>query len=110
MNQADQKFLITPQTRNLFEVLTEKGIKARLEYTDGHKHVDIAILSARMFIEVDGMQHFMDSEQILRDFKRDHFSDGDDFATFRIPNIVLEHQLEEVAQAIVEVVKQRSHV
>lgn len=107
MNNKSNNAVITPQTRELYEALVTKGVFARLEYTDGHKHVDIAILNARMFIEVDGLHHFIDSHQIIRDFKRDHFSDGDDFATLRIPNIVLEHHLQEVVDAIVEVVNIR---
>lgn len=107
MNQINQKPFVTPQTSELYEALVKMGVKASLEYPDGHKHVDIAILEARIFIEVDGLHHFTNSEQIERDFKRDHFSDGDDFDTIHIPNIVIEHHLQEVAQAIVEVVKRR---
>lgn len=107
MNGINERAVITPQTRELYEALVTRGVFARLEYTDGHKHVDIAILNARMFIEVDGLQHFTDPIQITRDFKRDHFSDGDDFATLRIPNIVLEHHLQEVVDAVVRVVEQR---
>jgi len=102
-----QKPFVTKYTQALADALTSNGMNVTVEYTDGHKTVDIAILDAKLFIEVDGLQHFTNSEQIERDFKRDHYSDGDDFATIRIPNIVLEHHLDEVADAIVQVVKIR---
>jgi very-short-patch-repair endonuclease len=77
-----------------------------LEYNDGHKTVDIAILDAKLFIEVDGLQHFTKPEQILRDFKRSHYSDGDDFRTFYVTNQIIEKYLNEVADALVKVVEE----
>jgi very-short-patch-repair endonuclease len=93
------------QTARLCKALKENGVNAINEYYDGHKTVDIAILRAKIFIEIDGLQHFIDPKQILSDFKRDHFSDGDDFHTIHIPNKIIEDHLEEVAKAISEVVK-----
>lgn len=98
---------ITKQTRLLSVELEKKGVKHELEYSDGHKHVDIAILDAKIFIEVDGLHHYTDSEQIKRDFKRDHFSDGDDFDTIHIPNELIENHLEKIAEAIAKIVKER---
>jgi very-short-patch-repair endonuclease len=97
------------QTERLFDELIKRGVKAINEYQDGHKTVDIAIPSAKIFIEVDGLQHLTDPKQILSDFKRDHFSDGDDFHTIRIPNKVIEDrlELEKVANAIAEVAHAR---
>ena len=70
MQPHHSTLVITEQTRQLHRALGERGVKAELEYFDGHKHVDIAILSARMFIEVDGLQHFTDPVHIEKDFKR----------------------------------------
>ncbi len=97
----------TPQVKDLGEALRKRGVSVILEHSDGHKHVDIAILNARIFIEVDGIQHLTDANQIMRDFKRDHFSDGDDFDTIHIPNEVIKTHLEQIADAIAEVVKKR---
>lgn len=108
MKENNTKPFITKQTKQLYSALTKQGIRATLEYSDGHKHVDIAILQAKIFIEVDGLHHYTDPKQIESDFSRDHYSDGDDFCTFRIPNIVIEKYLNQVVRAIVALVKKRS--
>ena len=90
----------------LYDALRSRNIEAILEYNDGHKTVDIAILNAKLFIEVDGLQHFTKPEQILRDFKRSHYSDGDDFRTFYVTNQIIEKYLNEVADALVKVVEE----
>lgn len=99
---------ITEQTKKLSEALVKLGVDNTLEYFDGHKHIDIAILQSKVFIEVDGLHHFTDPKQIEADFKRNHFSDGDDFDTIHIPNIIIEHHCEAVAKAISELVAKQS--
>jgi len=106
MQQPEEKYA-SPQAKLLYEALIKKGVNAQLEYSDGHKTVDIAILDAHLYIEVDGIQHFTNPEQIRRDFKRNHYSDGDDFSTFYVTNQIIDNYLEEVTNAIVEVVKER---
>jgi len=101
------KPVITKQTRALFNALTEQGIKAELEYWDGYKHVDIAVIDAKIYIEIDGLHHFTDTKQIEADFKRNHFSDGDDFDTIHIPNSVIDNYLPKVTTAIIKVIKKR---
>lgn len=96
------------QTKMLYDALKSKGINAQMEYYDGHKTVDIAILDAHIFIEVDGIQHFTNPKQILSDFKRYHFSDGDDFNTFYVTNQIIDKYVDEVANALLEVVKIKS--
>jgi len=108
MEQNKSKHIITPQSRELYELLKSGGVNAILEYWDGHKTIDIAIPNAHIFIEVDGSQHFIDPEQIERDFKRAHFSGGDDFDTIHIPNIIIRKYLHEVADAIIKVVTNRT--
>lgn len=97
----------SPQVQLLAEALKKRGLHPEVEYWDGHKHVDIALIQAKMFIEVDGIQHLIDPEQIIRDVKRDHFSDGDDYGTIHIPNLVISHYLENFADAITEVAQRR---
>lgn len=99
----------TPQAKALYDELMRLGVNAELEHYDGHKTVDIAVLSAKLYIEVDGLHHFTDPDQIERDFKRFHFSDGDDFSTFYVTNKIIEQHVAEVAQALVEVVKRRTN-
>ena len=96
------------QTKMLYEALKAKGVNAILEYPDGHKTVDIAILEAHIYIEVDGIQHFTNPKQIISDFKRYHFSDGDDFSTFYVTNQIIDKYVDEVANALVEVAKIKS--
>jgi very-short-patch-repair endonuclease len=91
----------------LYDALIKRGITATLAYNDGHKTVDIAVLPARMFIEVDDLGHFTNPDQIVRDFERHHFSDGDDFDTFYVTNQIIDHYVDKVADALVEVVKRR---
>jgi very-short-patch-repair endonuclease len=94
----------TKQAKQLFEALIERGISAEIEYWDGHKHIDIAIPDAHIYIEVDGLNHLTDPKKIIQDFKRDHFSDGDDFHTLHIPNNIVEKHIDEIADAIARVV------
>jgi very-short-patch-repair endonuclease len=95
------------QAQMLYEALVKRGITCEPEYFDGHKHVDIAVLSARMFIEVDGLNHFVVAEQIIRDFKRSHYSDGDDISTFYVTNQIIDKYLDRVVEALIKVIESR---
>jgi len=99
---------VSKQAQMLYDALCKRGLKVELEYSDGHKTVDLAILEPRIYIEVDGIQHFTNPEQILRDFKRYHFSDGDDFNTFYVTNQIIDNHLDQVADALVKVVETKS--
>lgn len=101
------KRVITQQAKDLHQALVNKGIAADLEFWDGHKHLDICIPAAKLYIEVDGMHHFTNPDQMARDFIRDHYSDDEGFSTLRIPNQVVVDQLEEVVAAIENVVTER---
>lgn len=100
-------FKVTPEAKQLFDKLIELGIFAELEYWDGHKHVDIHIPLAKLYIEVDGTQHFTNANQIASDFLRDHYSDDAGYSTFRIPNAIVREKLDMVVQAIVKIVTER---
>lgn len=91
----------------LYDALIKRGVKAKLSYNDGFKTVDIAILPARIYIEVDDLGHFTNPDQIIRDFRRSHFSDGDDYATFYVTNQIIGRYVDDVADALVEVVKRK---
>jgi very-short-patch-repair endonuclease len=106
MQQSVGKFS-SKQAKMLYEALCKRGINAQLEYFDGHKTVDLAVLNARLFIEVDDLRHFTDPDQIMRDFKRSHYSDGDDFSTFYVTNQIIDKYLDKVADAIVKVVQMK---
>lgn len=93
----------TKYEQMLFDALIQEGVPALLGYYDGHKTVDIAVPEAKLYIEVDGIQHFTNPKQILSDLKRNHFSDGDDFRTFYTTNQLVELHCHKIAHALAEV-------
>lgn len=102
-----QKNGATAREQKLYDALIERGISVVLGYNDGHKTVDMAVLPAKLYIEVDDLGHFTNPDQIMRDFKRHHFSDGDDFDTFYVTNQIIDKCVNDVADALVEVIKKR---
>jgi very-short-patch-repair endonuclease len=97
----------TLHQRKLFNALLARGVPAEMEEGDGHKHVDIGIPSARIYIEVDGLHHLTSAEQILRDITRDHYSNDEGKATIHVPNEFLDTHLDAIADAIAMVVQER---
>lgn len=97
----------TPEAKALYKELKSKGIRCSLEYWDGHKHIDICIPDAKIFIEIEGISHYTNAKQIKADFNRDHYSDHDGYDTMRIPNELLINNLDKIANAISTVVKSR---
>jgi len=92
----------------LYEALKKRGIDSELQYPDGHKTVDIAILSAKIYIEVDDLGHYTDPQRIISDFARSHYSDCENFCTFRVTNQIIDNFLDQVADAIAVVVMKRT--
>jgi len=99
--------MITPQARKLSEALTRKGIKNKLEDYDGYKHVDISIPWAKLNIEIDGSHHLLNSEQLFSDLERDYFSYNHGKSTIRIPNDFVDFNVEELADSIAKVARER---
>lgn len=97
----------TKRTLELVSELEKRGLEVKLEHWDGHKHVDIFIPAVGMYIEIDGLPHYVNSAQIIRDLQRDHFSNSEGFFTKHIPNELVENHLSAVADAIADVVKRR---
>ena len=61
-----------------------------------------------MDIEIDGLQHFTDPDQIHSDLERSYWSqERDGFDTLHIPNILIKYHLDEIADAIAEVARDR---
>jgi very-short-patch-repair endonuclease len=90
----------TEKTIVLNNALRAVGIETVLEHFDGHKHVDIYIPKGKIYIEIDGAQHYTSAFQMQTDFDRDHHSDDDGFHTLRIPNEVVDKQAIKIARAI----------
>ncbi len=100
-------FKVSQEAKLLFDKLIEAGLFVELEYWDGHKHVDMHIPSAKLYIEVDGIQHFTNSNQIASDFLRDHYSDASGYDTFRIPTQIVRDQMDTIVKAILKIVTER---
>lgn len=105
-----EKRISTPQTNNLVDALKKRGIEVETEHPDGHKHVDIYIPENGMYIEIEGLQHFTDPKQIISDLYRDYYSDKENHFTFRITNQLIDTHLEEIADAIFRVVKNKEKI
>lgn len=93
----------TPSVNLLKKYLQKLGLKVETEVYDGHKHIDLSIDSGKLDIEVDGIQHLTDSQQIITDFKRSNYSREDGYETIHVHNIDLKHDVEDIARAIAQV-------
>lgn len=91
---------ISEEARLLHSALAQRGVPAEIEKFDGHKHIDIAIVAAGLNIEIDGDHHYTDPETMMADLTRNYFSEEKGFDTIRIPNHVIQEQLDKVADAI----------
>jgi hypothetical protein len=69
---------------SLYFALKSNGISVVLEYSDGHKKVDIAI-PGKLYIEIDGAYHH-EPDQALTDFLRSFHSWKQNIPTFHIAN------------------------
>jgi very-short-patch-repair endonuclease len=95
----------TPQAQALHDALIARGIKCELEKDDGHKHIDIAITWAKLNIEIDGIQHYTNPQQITSDYQRTYYSMKKGYKTLRYPNFVIEKYLDTVADAIAKLAR-----
>jgi very-short-patch-repair endonuclease len=98
----------TPQALALKEKLEGQGIVVQAEKWDGYKHIDLTIHRAKLNIEVDGMQHYENPDQILSDLTRSHYSDLKGWDTIHVPNTLLELHLDSIALAIANAAKIRA--
>lgn len=93
----------THESRSLYFELRKRGVPAELEKFDGHKTIDIAVVDAKVNIEVDGMQHNYSQKQALADLKRTYFAFKKGYLTLRIPNSLVKNHIEETADLITEI-------
>jgi very-short-patch-repair endonuclease len=92
----------TPIAVALYKKLKIRGVPAELEKWDGKKTIDIAVVDAKVNIEVDGGQHNYSASQALSDLKRTLFAFKKGYLTLRIPNSLVKHDLEKTADLITE--------
>jgi len=98
----------TEQVKKLKHALEGAGIHVEEECADGHKHVDLCIRYAKLYIEVEGPPHFLNAKQIIADFKRDDYSTSGGFETFRIPNEYIDNHCYKLVGAIKKVLEYRT--
>lgn len=98
---------ISDQARQLHSALMQRGLEAEIEKWDGHKHIDLSIESAGLYLEINGDNHYLDPDTIMRDLKRDYYSNEAGFDTLHVPNYFIENEIDAVADALVEVARQR---
>lgn len=96
----------TPEALNLYFELRKRNVPAELEKWDGFKTIDIAIVEAKINIEIDGMQHSFNPQQARADLMRTYYSFMKGYYTIRIPNQLVRFHLEETANMITDILSE----
>ena len=91
----------TKETINLYFSLRDRGVPARLEKYDGYK-TDIAVVEAKVNIEVDEPHHINNADHAFADLQRTFFSFKKGFLTLRIPNVLVKQNLNQTADYVTE--------
>jgi very-short-patch-repair endonuclease len=100
---------VTSQALKLSKALKSFDVQHTLEYSDGHKHVDIAIESAKLYLELDGSQHAFSPKQMCADDERDKHSLKSGYTTKRITNAWVDQNADKLAANIAILVKKREY-
>jgi very-short-patch-repair endonuclease len=82
----------TPVTIKLGNLLKDRSWGIEFEKPDGFKWIDIAVVEAKVNIEVDGPQHNTDPDQALTDLHRTYHSFKEGYFTLRVPNCLMENE------------------
>ncbi len=93
----------TPESLSLYFELRKRKVPAELEKFDGNKTIDIAVVQAKVNIEVDGQQHNYNPQQALADLKRTYHSFKKGYFTLRIPNSLVQNHIEDTADLITDI-------
>jgi very-short-patch-repair endonuclease len=96
---------ISPEARVFFLALRKRKVNVEMEKHDGHKHIDLAITSHRINLEIDGGHHHHRASQALTDLKRTCHSLLKGYTTIRIPNVLVREKPEETADELVRLMK-----
>jgi len=92
----------TKETINLYFSLRDRGVPAELEKFDGYKAVDIAVIEARVNIEVDGVRQVNNADEAFADLQRTFYSFKKGFLTLRIPSVLVKQNLNQTADYVTE--------
>ena len=113
MEKLSEKIIIkkyrtpTKEATDLKNALENKGVRVLVELHDGHKHIDLALPQGKINVEVDGIQHLTNPDQIVTDLSRGYYSHKNGFDTMHIPNEMVRLHLEQIATALAEATKIR---
>ena len=99
--------VVTLQAVKLSKALKNLHIEHVLEYFDGFKHVDLAFLNAKIYVELDGSQHAFNPQQACIDDDRDQYSLRDGFITKRYPNSYIDSDVDSLALSIAFIANKR---
>jgi len=86
--------------KKLVNALIKEKLDIKTQVKDGYKTIDISIPWAKLDIEVDGKQHYIDGEQMISDLKRSYWSSRSGYQTLHIPNELIKTNCIEIAKAI----------
>jgi len=92
------------EATRLYLSLRKRHVPAELEKFNGYKTIDIAIVDAKVNIEVEAPHHQFKYKQALTDLKQTLYSFQDGFLTLRIPNVLIKKNLEETANCVTELI------
>jgi very-short-patch-repair endonuclease len=95
----------TPHAKKLYRALKNRGVICILECWDGYKHIDICLPESKIYIEIDGNDHFFNRKKIESDIKRDQYSDNEGFKTFHYTNEFIDTHLDKIVDQIIETVE-----
>jgi hypothetical protein len=106
--ECQQKLILsnkdTIDATRLYLSLKKRSVPAELEKFNGYKTIDIAIVDAKVNIEVEGPHHHPKYKQALTDLKQTLYSFQDGFLTLRIPDVLIKKNLEETANCVTELI------
>lgn len=99
----------TPQVIKLFKGLCEANVPSELEYYDDFKRVDIHVKDAKLDIEIDGMQHYLNLQQGISDLQRTVYSYKSERMcyTLRIPNKLIDEKFEDTLKWVIMFIEER---
>ena len=97
----------TKETINLYFSLRDRGVPAELEKYDGYKNIDIAVIDARVNIEVDGAHDLNNADDAFADLRRTFFSFKKGFLTLRIPPVLVKQNLNQTADYVTEFLNEK---
>jgi len=94
----------TIEATKLYLSLKKRDVPAELEKFNGYKTIDIAIVDAKVNIEVLGPHDHSKYKRALSDLKQTLYSFQDGYLTLRIPNVLIKKNLEKTAKCVTELI------